>query len=97
VATYGIKRRVPRCKGLRVTAEHLATLRSISRRFPAAMILRTQVGFGVSLAASRYLDVLFTPNLSDEDLADLFEAFAILLRADPAVLTRGIAEHVGPS
>lgn len=66
-----------------VTAAQLATLQSIARKYPAAMILRTRVGFGVLLAANRYLDVFGSRDLTSEELVDWLGAFKVLFEVDP--------------
>lgn len=68
-------------------------LRSMSRKYPSAVLLKTPVGFGVLLAGNRFLDVLASPDLTNAELIDWLGALGTLLEVDPAVLTRG---RLGP-
>lgn len=84
--TRGIFGQARKSKGSSLTAKHLATLRSTSRRYPTATLLKTRVGFGVLLDGNRYLDLLISPGLTVADITAWLEAFVSLLQVDPSVI-----------
>ncbi len=91
----GINARGRKSRELLVTAEHLATLRSMLQKYPTAKVMHSPVGFGVLLAGNRYLDVMSSPKWTNEELIEWLDAFVVLLKADPDWLRKGGIERDG--
>ena len=66
----------------------LAMLQSMSRKFPMMILWKRRGGFGVSTTAGTYLRIQFSSDLTDAQLYDLLELFAVYVRVDPASLRK---------
>lgn len=80
--------RVRRYNVAKVTAERLATLRSMLRKYPSLRLERHPVAFGVSLVGNAYLDTWSTQDYTRKDLIDWLECFIELLDEAPEELRR---------
>lgn len=79
------------------TGALLRMLRSMSRRYPGARMMRRPAGFGVSSADNAYLVISTSGHWTDEELSDWLALFVIWLRADPEGLREPIAAQPGLS